>query len=552
MPNFKGLWKNTKSDGFTEDKNPIGKELCLMAYVAYLRKSRMDIEAEARGEGDTLSRHRVLLADTSRRLKLPISDYYAEIVSGETISSRPVMQKLLSEVEQGLWQGVFVVEVERLARGDTIDQGIVAQAFKYSNTKIITPIKIYDPNNEFDEEYFEFGLFMSRREYKTINRRLQTGRLASVNDGKYVGNKPPYGYDRVKIQNDKGYTLSPNGKEAEAVQKIFDWYAYGMDGEKTGSKRIADALDAMGYPTRSGKPWSQHTVLTILRNPVYTGKVKWNARHQVKSIVNGEMVKTRPRAKSGEIILKNGLHPALVDQKTFDIVQEILKKTPPTPAPKDRPVQNPLAGLVFCANCGKKMVRRPYQNGRVSTLLCPNTKCNTVSADLYAVEATVIQEVKKFLETYRLQWQDGQLDNDFEKQLDQKNKAITACEKELSKLSEQMNRQYDLLEQGAYTVQIFEQRSKHVSQQIEVQKQKMETLQQELIKIQKGIDAKNNVIPRFEDALRLYYATDSAAEKNRILKSIVEKVVYSKHHNGRWKGDPHDFDVVVYPKLYAD
>ncbi len=49
-----------------------------------------------------------------------------------------------------------------------IDQGIVSQAFKYSGTRIITPTKTYDPNNEFDEEYFEFGLFMSRREYQTI------------------------------------------------------------------------------------------------------------------------------------------------------------------------------------------------------------------------------------------------------------------------------------------------------------------------------------------------------------------------------------------------
>ena len=81
------------------------------------------------------------------------------------------------------------MEVERLARGDTIDQGIVAQTFKFSDTKIITPIKTYNPNNEFDEEYFEFGLFMSRREYKTINRRLQRGRMASVKDGKYVANK---------------------------------------------------------------------------------------------------------------------------------------------------------------------------------------------------------------------------------------------------------------------------------------------------------------------------------------------------------------------------
>lgn len=63
----------------------------------------------------------------------------------------------------------------------------MSQTFKYSGTKIITPMKVYDPENEFDEEYFEFGLFMSRREYKTINRRLQRGRISSAKEGKFVG-----------------------------------------------------------------------------------------------------------------------------------------------------------------------------------------------------------------------------------------------------------------------------------------------------------------------------------------------------------------------------
>ena len=66
------------------------------------------------------------------------------------------MQKLLLDVRQGKWKGVLVVEVERLARGETMDQGIVSKAFKVSNTKIITPMKTYYPNDEFDEEYFEF------------------------------------------------------------------------------------------------------------------------------------------------------------------------------------------------------------------------------------------------------------------------------------------------------------------------------------------------------------------------------------------------------------
>ena len=182
-------------------------------YCIYLRKSRADVEIENATAEDVLERHEKILMELAHRQNLNIVKIHREVVSGETIVSRPKMQALLSEVEQGLWTGVLVMEVERLARGDTVDQGIVAQTFKYSDTKIITPTKTYDPNNEYDEEYFEFGLFMSRREYKTINRRLQRGRLSSVKDGKYVGNRPPYGYDRLKLEHEKGYTLVPNETE---------------------------------------------------------------------------------------------------------------------------------------------------------------------------------------------------------------------------------------------------------------------------------------------------------------------------------------------------
>ena len=152
----------------------------MQQYCLYLRKSRADAEAEARGEGETLARHERTLLELAKRQQLNVTEIYKEIVSGESLAARPVMQRLLSEVEHGIWAGVLVMEVERLARGDTTDQGIVAQTFKFSNTLIITPTKTYDPENEFDEEYFEFGLFMSRREYKTINRRLQRGRISPL------------------------------------------------------------------------------------------------------------------------------------------------------------------------------------------------------------------------------------------------------------------------------------------------------------------------------------------------------------------------------------
>ena len=119
-------------------------------YAKYLRKSRKDMEAEAHGAGETLKKHEIILDNLSNSLgiKREQIDVFREVVSGDSIASRPVMQQLLELVEQGVYKGVFVVEVERLARGNTLDQGTVANAFQYSNTKIITPIKIYDPSNE--------------------------------------------------------------------------------------------------------------------------------------------------------------------------------------------------------------------------------------------------------------------------------------------------------------------------------------------------------------------------------------------------------------------
>ena len=80
-----------------------------MPYCIYLRKSRADMEAEAIGKGETLARHKHLLLETAKRDGLDVTEIYQEIVSGDNISDRPVMQRLLREVEAGLWDGVLVV-----------------------------------------------------------------------------------------------------------------------------------------------------------------------------------------------------------------------------------------------------------------------------------------------------------------------------------------------------------------------------------------------------------------------------------------------------------
>lgn len=525
-----------------------------MPYCIYLRKSRADMEAEARGEGETLARHEHTLLELAKKLKLNITEIYREIVSGETIAARPVMQQLLSEVEQGIWEGVLVMEVERLARGDTIDQGIVAQTFKYSNTKIITPMKIYDPNNEYDEEYFEFGLFMSRREYKTINRRLQGGRIASVKEGKYVGNKPPYGYVRKKLENQKGYTLEINPEQANVIKMIFELYTKGEiqpDGnyKRLGVSLIVRKLNDLRISPMKGDVWVPPTILNILRNPVYIGKIRWKARPAIKKMVDGKIKIERPRSK--DYILVDGLHEPIIDEKTWKLAQEYLSNNPPRPCPKDKKVKNPLAGLIVCGICGRKMIRRPYPPGKYpDTLMCANTACKNVSSLLSYVEEKLLQALENWLEEYKLRWDltdDERTNNNI--QIDIKKKAIKKLDDELKTLEKQMENIHDLLEQGIYSTDTFLERSKIITERIEKAKKDKNILLEELHKEEMREESKRTIIPKVEKVLELYKLTDDPQLKNDLLKEVIEKAVYTKTVSGRWHGKPDDFELVLYPKL---
>lgn len=516
----------------------------------YLRKSRTDLEAEQRGEGETLARHEHALMELVNRLKLNLLDIYREVVSGETIAARPVMQKLLSEVEAGLWAGVLVMEVERLARGDTIDQGLVAQAFKFSGTKIITPSKTYDPDNEFDEEYFEFGLFMSRREYKAIHRRLQRGRIASVKEGKYAGSTPPYGYSRTKLEHDKGYILTPNPEQAQVVKLIFTLYTSGEekpDGtrERLGVSRIVRRLNDLKIPPQRGDVWTPPSVRDMLKNPVYIGKLRWNWRKSVKRRENGEVIVSRPRSAEN-LLLESGRHEAIITQDIFYAAQEYLS-TKNAPSIREKGViQNPLAGLVVCGKCGRRMQRRPYlKQGLPPSLICTNTACDNVSSDLAKVEASILLSLRQWLEDYRLTW--GRETDNHSESVTLHKQAAAKLDREIANLEKQRENLHDLLERGVYDTDTFLDRSRIIAARLKQAESDRASVMAELLKQQQRETSRKSIIPKIEHLLDVY-DTLTPSGKNFMLKEVLEKVVYRKEVNDRWSNPDH-FGIDLFPKI---
>lgn len=518
-----------------------------MQYCAYLRKSRADMDAEARGEGETLARHQKTIEELAARMhiELPPENFFREIVSGETIAARPVMQELLRQVEAGLWDGVFVVEVERLARGDTMDQGQVAKSFKRNSTKIITPAKIYDPDNEFDEEYFEFGLFMSRREYKTIRRRLDAGRIAAVKEGKFIGSVAPYGYRKVKLANDTGYSLEIIPEEAQVVKMIYNLYTHGEDGERIGMTAIAARLDEMKIPARQGHTWAKDSIRDILTNPVYLGKIRWGYKKETKNYENGRLIKTRRRNR--EYLLCDGLHAPIVDDITFQLAARYMKDNRKGLTSPTRELQNPLSGIVYCKLCGRLMTRLgPNTHTPYSTLKCPDRNCKNISAPLYMVETELLHSLADWCREYEPQLPVPQLPVS----LNAKHDALKAEQTRKETLEKQLLNTYDLLEQGLYTPELFKSRQQLLNKQLEACEENMVKLQQDYDAAADIQRIRTGFLPLVKEVLHAYPLAENIQAKNDMLKQVLRSATYKKETpNRRGTRENINFELDIFPLL---
>ncbi|MCD8354947.1 MAG: recombinase family protein [Clostridia bacterium] len=504
----------------------------------YLRKSRIDLDAEKSGSGNTLLRHKTALLDLAKRSGREIGEIYEEVRSGETIAARPEMQRLLSDVEEGKWDAVLVMEVERLARGDSIDQGIVAQAFKSSNTLIITPTKTYDPSNEFDEEYFEFGLFMSRREYKSIRRRMEAGKRAAVKEGKYMGKTPPFGYRRVRVENGKGWTLEIVPEEAAVVRHIYDLHV----NQGIGFQHIARTLNDEGFRTQHGNTWSPYAIRSILDNITYAGYVYYGRRKTVKNSKGKHEIKRKPLAD--DVLVCKGIHEAIIPRDMYDASQARRISHPSIPIHKDNELVNPLQGVLYCRKCGHRMQLNVRSGAKQHSLHCRNLSCDNISARLPVVENTLMQMLESWLETYKVENSTGYTDT-LQERITDAYAAKQRIEDRIDQESRKLQKAYDMLECGIYTPEEFKIRRSSAQENISELNTKVALFQNQIDEYNRALSQQTEIIPKVEQLILMYKYSDSPREKNEMLKDVLYKVEYEKTK----QYDDSSIELWIYPRL---
>lgn len=500
--------------------------------IDYLRKSQSDDPLLTVEE--VLSKHEAILDEWAEKNLggvVPEENKFREVVSGETISGRPEIQKVLRLIESPKYKAVKVVEPQRLTRGDLEDIGRLMKLLKHTNTLVITPPRIYDLRDEYDWDAFERELKRGNDYLEYTKKILNRGRLLSVSQGNYVGNTAPYGYDKTFVTEGKRKCpiLVPNKEEAEVVRMMFDLYV----NKDMGCQSICNQFDKMGIKPPKGEHWSASAMSKMLENIHYIGKVKWNHRKTLTIVEEGEFKKTRPVAKIGEYLIYDGKHEAIVPEELFNAAQA--KKGRNTRQKPHTKIRNPLAGLLFC-QCGRAMSLRTYTKNGVERsaprLLCDGQNiCKTTSCNY----DEIIEKVKDTLR---------QCIYDFEVRIKNDDGNSVKLHAHLIKRLEAKKEELDKKEIAQWEAQADPDPSKRMPDHVfKVLNEKLlkekEEVQQALCNAYESmpdpVDYEEKLM-RFKAALNALENPDATAEqKNKLLKACIERITYKREKAERIK-----------------
>ena len=176
-------------------------------------------------------------------------------------------------------------------------------------------------------------------------------------------------------------------------------------------------------------------------------------------------------------------------------------------------------------------------------LLCAFPGCRNVGSELSLIESRILSALRSWLDGYALEWDNPGRNAPDPAPLSQ---VLRQMDAEISALTTQRERLYDLLERGIYDGNTFTERMHSLTQRLAQAQEQCKGLRHSAKQQRSAPSPQRN-----HDAGRLceLYATlPSPKAKNELLREILAKVVYTKDKSGRW-GHPDEFDLILYPRL---
>lgn len=468
----------------TKQKNKESSDV--MKIAAYCR-----VSTEKEAQIDSLEKQIEFFNEFTKKNGYELYKLYAdEGISGKQIKHRKQFQQMMIDAKAKKFDKVVVKDVSRFAR-NTVDLLQSVRELKSYGVQVD-----FLNNGEVMEGGSEFILTilgaMAQQESANMSKRVKFGKDITAQKGR-VPNLV-FGYD--KIPNER-YILKINEEEAKIVKEIFESYVY----KGIGTTKIAWNLNDRGIRTKKTKSkWVQTSIVRMLKNPIYTGRVT-NKKSEVTDFITG----TRKDLPEEEWIVVERPEMRIISDELFNRAQELLEQRSNEFKlnNKREKTEYVFSTLIYCKHCGYsfRRIKRKYTadgpeyirwvcSGRNSMGVnhCPNTTVIDEEELLNAIKIylkSIIKNKKDFMKA---------VEKEFEK---------------ITKLRENNERSEESL-------------LKEI-EKVTVKKQKyMEMFQNEIINIQ---ELKKYTNPLNEDIARL------ERELKLITSEIKEKDVLEKELN---------------------
>ena len=382
--------------------------------AVYLRLSREDGDVTEGGKqvSNSIANQNELVMDylKSHPEISVISTYTDDGYTGVNFD-RPEFQRMLSDIREGKIDCVIVKDLSRFGRNYIESGRYIEKIFPMLGIRFIAITDGYDSVNEDmgTDMIVPFKNLINDAYCRDISIKIRSHMDIKRRNGEYIGAFAAYGY--LKDENNKNH-LVIDEYAADVVRDIFSMKLCGMSQQAIADKLNADGiLSPIQYKKSIGvglnssfqkslKPkWSYNAVLRILKNEVYTGTVV-----QGKCTTPNYKIKKRIHKDEADWIRVEDMHDAIIPKSDFDIVQEILLRDTRV-APEQSEVF-PLAGMVYCADCGEPMVRKtvPAGDKRYVYYVCSGnkkdkTKCRTHNISEKKLMQGVLEVVQNHIGT---------------------------------------------------------------------------------------------------------------------------------------------------------
>ena len=374
----------------------------------YMRLSREDGDKE---ESSSVTNQREMLKRyVSEQENFFIVKEYADDGYTGTNFDRPGFKQMIEDIEAGIIDTVITKDLSRLGR-ERLGVGHYTEIyFPEHNVRYIALLDNIDT-------YFDAGMndmapfkgVINDMYVRDISKKIRSSLIERKKAGNFLGVTAPYGYQ--KDPNNK-FHLIINEKEAEIVKRVFRLYLEG-----NGLTRIAQILTKDGIPvpgesrdigktrrTALYSSWKQTTIRRILDNRVYLGELVQFKRRKINY-----KSKRRITVPEEERYICRGTHEAIIDEESFNAVQNILKKNKSFKGTKHDYL---FKGLLFCNECGARLnvtysnyALKRYGEYRYTTICYSYSRlysdiCTRHSNSIPELEEVLIKHIKEVCKRY--------------------------------------------------------------------------------------------------------------------------------------------------------